>query len=125
MRNKMKNMNKAHKMSAGPELDALLAEKLMGWRRFDNWSQGMGMEQPFFLVGESGVIVYRHPDLGKSWSPRRIWPTHGTWWRSLRRLSTSKLTTSDRKIMTNAVGVFLLAAQVIQSASLPMLTPHR
>lgn len=58
-------------MSAGPELDALLAEKVMGWRRFDNWSQGMGMEQPFFLVGESGVIVYRHPDLGKSWSPSK------------------------------------------------------
>ena len=67
----MKNMNKAHNMSAGPELDALLAEKVMGWRRFDNWSQTMGRERPFFLVGESGVIVYRHPDLGKSWSPSK------------------------------------------------------
>lgn len=67
----MRNMNKAHNMSAGPELDALLAEKVMGWRRFDNWSQTVGMERPFFLVGESGVIVYRHPDLGKSWSPSK------------------------------------------------------
>ena len=64
-------MKKAHDMSAGPELDALLAEKVMGWRRFDNWSQATGMQLPFFLVGESGVIVYRHPDLGKSWSPSR------------------------------------------------------
>jgi hypothetical protein len=64
-------MNKAHNMSAGPELDALLAEKVMGWRRFDNWSQTMGMERPFFLVGESALIVYRHPDLGKSWSPSK------------------------------------------------------
>jgi hypothetical protein len=64
-------MNQAHNMSAGPELDALLAEKVMGWRRFDNWSQTMGKERPFFLVGESGVIVYRHPDLGKSWSPSK------------------------------------------------------
>jgi Phage ABA sandwich domain len=64
-------MNKAHDMSAGPELDALLAEKVMGWRRFDNWSQAVGKERPFFLVGESGVIVYRHPDLGKSWSPSK------------------------------------------------------
>jgi hypothetical protein len=64
-------MNKAHNMSAGPELDALLAEKVMGWRRFDNWSQTMGMERPFFLVSESGVVVYRHPDLGKSWSPSK------------------------------------------------------
>ena len=64
-------MNKAYYMSAGLELDALLAEKVMGWRRFDNWSQAMGMELPFFLVGESGVIVYCHPDLGKSWSPSK------------------------------------------------------
>ncbi len=67
----MKNMNKAHDMSTGPELDALLAEKVMGWRRFDNWSQAAGMQQPFFLVGEFGVMVYHHPDLGKSWSPSR------------------------------------------------------
>ena len=31
----------------------------------------MGKERPFFLVGESGIIVYRHPDLGKSWSPSK------------------------------------------------------
>ena len=31
----------------------------------------MGMELPFFLVSESGVVVYRHPDLGKSWSPSK------------------------------------------------------
>jgi hypothetical protein len=71
MQNKMENMNKAYDMSAGPELDALLAEQVMRWRRFDNWSQAAGMQQPFFLVGESGVVVYRHPDLGKSWSPSK------------------------------------------------------
>ncbi len=63
---------KTEEPQPGRELDAFVAEKVMGWQKFSNEANASGADRPWFTIESFGVCVRRSGRPGivsRSWSP--------------------------------------------------------